>query len=166
MRMLTEIPFQLPGRIYRSPMPFSEAYDPLGELAHVYHNVGIQTVVMLVGMHEAYQKTRRDLVAYYHREGWEVIHLPIVDFSVPEMNELETSVLQAYVAAQRGEHLVVHCHAGIGRTGLFLACLAKHHFQFQGSEAVEWVRRYLPGAVEDRSQHQLVSEFQPRLPAS
>jgi protein-tyrosine phosphatase len=146
-------------------MPFSNVYDPRGELAQAYHQAGIQTVVMLVDEQEAYQKTRRNLLGYYHREGWEVIQMPIIDFSVPQRSDLEMGVLRAHHAASTGENLVIHCHAGIGRTGLFIACLAKYHFDIDGMEAVEWVRRYLPGAVEDRSQYLMVTEFHPNLPA-
>ena len=43
--------------------------------------------------------------------------------------------------------LVVHCHAGMGRTGLFLACLAQRALHMSPVEAIDWVRSYVPGAL-------------------
>ena len=51
---------------------------------------------------------------------------------------------------------MIHCSAGIGRTGLFIAYLAKQCLSLSGHEALQWVRRYIPRAVETPEQQQLV----------
>jgi len=58
--------------------------------------------------------------------------------------------------AQAEHNIAVHCSAGIGRTGLFMACLAKRGLGLSGSEALQWIRHSMPRAVETADQQRLV----------
>ena len=60
--------------------------------------------------------------------GWlEAVRLPIADRGCPPDRAIFTkAVEQASAALRRGEQVYVHCRAGIGRAGLFTACLLNH----------------------------------------
>jgi protein-tyrosine phosphatase len=96
------------------------------------------------------------ICAWYRQEGFEVLYLPIPDFGVPTPEHLEQAVQRTIASAQAGPHIAIHCSAGIGRTGLLLALLAKRGFGFSGEEALQWVRYYIPYAVETPEQQRLV----------
>jgi hypothetical protein len=42
---------------------------------------------------------------------------------------------------------------------MLLACLAKQTLGLDGAAAIQWVRQYIPGAVETDAQSQFVNEF-------
>ncbi len=153
---LTELPFDLPGRVFRSPMPFS-AYDQGGQLLGAYHREKIAAIVQLAPDEECLQLTGKELRALYVLEGFEVIYQPIQDMGIPSRSEFERSLAMALEVAQSGGNLVIHCHAGIGRTGTFLACLAKRILGFSGDQAVSWVRQFIPHAIETEGQRQFVA---------
>jgi protein-tyrosine phosphatase len=155
---LTELPYGLPGRVFRSPMPFSN-YDPFHRISSLYEERDVSAVVLLVNDAEAERKAGRSLREYYRARGLGVIHVPSPDFSVPEMEDLRQGVDEAYQLACQGKNLAIHCHAGIGRTGLFAACLARKVLGLSGDEAAAWVRRYVPHAVEVESQHAMLAKF-------
>ena len=83
-----------------------------------------------------------------------MLYLPIPDFSVPAKDDLEQAVQHTIAYAQAGQHIAIHCSAGIGRTGLFMAYLGKRYLGLSGTEALQWVRRYIPHAVETPEQQQ------------
>lgn len=155
---LTELPFNLSGRIFLSPMPFS-GYDPLEEIADQYRSENVSIVVVLAEDRECLQKSGRNLREYYASQGFQVFHLPIPDFGVPKREALEQAVEAVRMYSLAGKHIAIHCHAGIGRTGMFAACLAKRIFGLSGEEAIQWVRKYVFEAVEAVEQRQLVLEF-------
>jgi protein-tyrosine phosphatase len=152
---LTELPFGLAGRVFRSPMPFGP-YDLHGEVYDQFCKEQIAVIVLLASDEECLHKTGCNLRALYLNAGFQVLYLPIPDFSVPIKDELEQAIQHTIVYAQGGRHIVVHCSAGIGRTGLFTAYLAKRCLGLSGAEALQWVRRFIPHAVETLEQQRLV----------
>ena len=155
---LTEIPFGLAGKIFRSPMPFS-SFDPGRDVFTAYQQAGVSLVVMLTSDAEAFVKTGIELRKFYQVQGFQVLYLPIEDYRAPEKTALLETMEYAEAAARGGAHVAVHCHAGVGRTGTFLACLARSIFQMPAREAIQWVREFVPGAVEVPDQVFLVMEI-------
>jgi protein-tyrosine phosphatase len=152
---LTELPFGFSGRIFRSPMPFGP-YDLHGAVYDRFCEEQIGVIVLLASDEECLHKTGCNLRALYLKEGFQVLYLPIPDFSVPAKDDLEQAVQRTIAYAQAGHHIVVHCSAGLGRTGLFTAYLAKRYLGLTGHEALQWVRRFIPHAVETPEQQRLL----------
>jgi atypical dual specificity phosphatase len=155
----TEIPFGFPGKVFRSPMPFSP-YDVSGNILRKYLENKINAVVILTEPHEYIFQVGRDLPAYYQNEGFEVIQLPIQDFGVPQgKKRLREVIKRVILLANQSKNIAIHCMGGLGRTGIFLACMAKQQFGFQGSESIVWVRRFIPGAIEKKEQETFVMDY-------
>lgn len=156
--MLIEMPFKFPGKIFRSPMPFS--YYDRSEIWDAYKEKAVDLVVVLAEQGEYLVYAGRDLPAFYDSQGLEVLHIPVPDFGVPRDRQVwEDGLSQVARTAHEGKNIAVHCLAGIGRTGTFLACLAKKELGLEGEEAILWVRNTLPGALENGYQEDFVIEF-------
>ena len=159
MTLLTLLPYHLPGKIYRSPMPFSRFYDPDWRVLPAYRKAGVQVVVVLTPWDEARLKAGVDLQAAYTEAELDVIYLPTADFGTPEVGAFRRALDEALQAAHGGKNLAIHCHAGLGRTGVFAACLAKLVFNLDGRQAFAWVRQSIPGAVENEDQLDFIEAF-------
>jgi len=157
---LTVLPYDLAGTVYRSALPFSPMFDPGGYVLDAYHAAGIDLIVMLTQPVEVRRLIALDLEARYLSLGFDVISAPIRDFSVPEQGALDEAIRQTIQAAKMGRTIAIHCHAGLGRTGLFTACLAKVVFGMDGQEARAWVRGQIRDAVETREQFMFVQSFE------
>lgn len=136
-------------------MPFSR-YDPSGTLLEDYRKARISLVVVLAEEQEIWQATGIDIRMAYKAQKLEVIYFPIRDYDVPEPRALEQLLDRIIAQATSGRNLVIHCYAGLGRTGLVAACLAKRVMNLSGERAIQWVRAVLPGAVESADQMNFV----------
>ncbi|MEN8241958.1 MAG: protein-tyrosine phosphatase family protein [Chloroflexota bacterium] len=156
---LTYIPFDLPGKIYRSPMPFAR-FDYDHTVFQEYLEAGIDSVVMLIEEGEDLELAGQDLKSLYAQNGIDVIHYSIVDFGTPEDSQkLEDHLEIVLDRVKQGEHIAVHCFAGQGRTGMFLALLARRILKIDGDQAISFVRQYFQ-AVETEAQQQIVIDYQ------
>lgn len=158
MSRLIELPFHLPGRVLRSPMPF-KAGDWDGEIFRQYQEWEVQVVVQLVSDHECRSATGRDLRSFYRSQGMQVIYVPVPDFGIPvDLAAFQAAVQRAIECARAGQNIVIHCYAGQGRTGMFVAFMARQILNISPREAIRWVRQYIPSAVETPEQVQFVLE--------
>ncbi len=156
---LTELPLGLPGRFYRSPMPFSP-YDRVGEVWDAYRAAEVSLVTVLAEPQEYLVHARRDLPAFYRARGLGVVSCPIPDFGVPpDLEGFRTALERVRAHLESGRHAAAHCMAGVGRTGLFAACLARDVLSLPPEEAVAWVREYIPGALESEEQVRFVGSL-------
>jgi protein-tyrosine phosphatase len=141
-------------------MPFA-AFDHQTTTMNEYLQAGINLVVMLTEPGEDLKYTNFTLKQVYAEHGIDTIHFPIVDFDTPEdLGALEKVLRDVIEKANRGENIAVHCFAGRGRTGMFVALLTRLVLGIEGQEAIDWVRQYFP-AIETHSQEQIVIEFDP-----
>ena len=86
------------------------------------------------------------------------VSIPTADFNVPDPKLMARGLDEAVNRILLGQPLYVGCMGGIGRTGLFLAILAK---AFGVKDPVRYVRaNYIPHAVETTQQMRYVFDFQ------
>lgn len=85
------------------------------------------------------------------------VNVPTVDFSVPSKKDLHNGLVLGLKAMARNEALYVGCMGGIGRTGLYMAVLARI---FDIENPIEWVRaNYNSHAVETTQQWEYIMNF-------
>lgn len=86
------------------------------------------------------------------------VWLPIDDFSVPrDRDDVVAAIKETVAAAIDGEVVYAGCMGGWGRTGLFMALVAK---AVGHEDPISYVRQmYTPRAVETKEQERYVEEF-------
>jgi hypothetical protein len=156
---MTELPFRLKGKIFRSAMPFC-VYDKKRTLFSQFQRNKIAVVLVLAGRKECLERAGIDLIDFYVEHGLQVIHLPIPDFGVPRRAVVERVLQKVIRLANDGHNVAIHCFAGVGRTGTMAACLAGAVFGDSGREAIRRVRTWIgDGSVETHGQKRFVMEY-------
>ncbi len=153
---LTELPLNLPGKVFRSAMPFCY-FDKENALFDTYLDVGIDTVVMLTSDEEARKHSGLNLREFYSEAGLDVLYYPVADFSTPaDSAAFSEAVDNAIQQVRDGKNIVIHCYAGIGRTGMFVALMVRRILDLTGDDAINWVRKFVPDAVQTPEQRRII----------
>jgi atypical dual specificity phosphatase len=123
--------------------------EGLGEVQWL-RKQGIQVLLSLTE-----DPLRRDWI---NEAGLLAVHVPMTDMEPPSQEDLDRCMKAIDKAHNHQLGVGIHCGAGLGRTGVVLAC----YFVTQGltaRNAIARVRRLRPGSIETEEQAEAVEAF-------
>ncbi|XP_072258088.1 protein tyrosine phosphatase domain-containing protein 1-like isoform X2 [Pyxicephalus adspersus] len=80
------------------------------------------------------------------------------DFGVAPVPRILDAVKVIAFALREGR-VAVHCHAGLGRTGVLIACYLIYACRISAADSIRFVRLRRPGSIQTGSQVSLVCDF-------
>ena len=88
------------------------------------------------------------------------LHVSSNDMGVPEFADLTFAVDFIHRRITNSEPVMVHCLAGMGRTGTILACYLIKYQKMSANEATEKVREERPGSIQSYPQEEIIFRFE------
>ncbi len=87
------------------------------------------------------------------------LHIMSNDMGVPEFIDLVHAVDFIHRRITNKEPVIVHCLAGLGRTGTVLASYLIKYQNMSADEAMKKVREQRPGSIQSYPQEEIIFQF-------
>ena len=100
-------------------------------------------------------------------ENWvdqmKYLHIHSNDMGVPEFNDLVYAIDFIHTRISNNEPVLVHCLAGLGRTGTILACYMIKYQKMSAEDAIEYIREKRHGSIQSFTQEEIIFQFEKTL---
>ena len=87
------------------------------------------------------------------------LHVLSDDMRVPTFEDLKNSVDYVHKKIQNNEPVMVHCLAGLGRTGTILACYLIKYEKMSAEDAIQHVREKRHGSIQSYVQEEMIFQY-------
>ncbi len=118
----------------------------------------VRLAVVLLTFSEMEAWYGMNLCQYYQRSGIDALHYPVEDGSIPTSIVTFHRLVEAIHHRLATDRVLVHCSAGIGRTGMVAAGLLIRAGE-RSETAIARIRSVRPGAVENRWQEDFLQHY-------
>ena len=96
---------------------------------------------------------------FWEYPEFEVLHLPIDDFTPPMPNDFENFIEFVCERFDEGKKILVHCHAGMGRTNVMIASYLVFTEKIKPDVALENVKRSRPVHMVTEDQEKALWDY-------
>ena len=109
---------------------------------------------------EAILTLTEDPIPRYWLEEEKMIsrHIPITDHTLPTPAQIAAALEFIDSNLNDGRSVLIHCAAGVGRTGVMLGAYLMKKFNLTPEEAIKRVREARPGSIEVH-QEKAISDY-------
>lgn len=118
----------------------------------------INCIVSLITKDELKKLDINDFDKTITEYGFEHYSVEIQDLGIPSTNQLGTFKIltkNIIVAIKTEKKVLIHCNAGLGRSGLFAGILVKEMTNI--NHPIEYIRKFRKGAIETKEQEEFIS---------
>ena len=121
-------------------------------------NQEINCIVSLITKDELKKLDINDFDKTITKYGFEHYSVEIQDLGIPSTNQLGTFKIltkNIIVAIKTEKKVLIHCNAGLGRSGLFAGILVKEMTDI--NHPIDYIRKFRKGAIETKEQEEFIS---------
>lgn len=96
-------------------------------------------------------------------QGIHYLHVPTEDLGAPDVEKIDNAVDFIHERINNKEPTMVHCAAGIGRTGVILSCYLIKYENYSANDAIQVVRKKRPGSIQSESQEIAITFYEKQI---
>jgi len=114
------------------------------------HEEGVKSIVTI----------REEALEFPLPAEMKYLHIHSNDMGVPEFEDLIKTVDFIHQRITNNEPVMVHCLAGLGRTGTILACYLIKYQKLSADDSIQKVRESRPGSIQSFPQEEIIFQFE------
>ena len=158
MTKIGDVKRKLHGKIWKKPDNFSWIIE--GKLAGSAIPTSIDEVEWVIDQGvKSIVTIREEPLDSDYTNNVNYLHVHSNDMGVPEFDDLVKTVNFIHDRIVNDEPVMVHCLAGLGRTGTILACYLIKYKKMSADDAIQKVRDERPGSIQSFSQEEIIFQF-------